>query len=72
MYYSDRSLFPKNDELCVTMETHNPDICFVETRVPIYSIVRLPYLDISYIGEIEIGTVFSFMLKIILFVACSR
>jgi len=32
MYYSDRSLFPKNDELCVTMETHNPDmICIVET-----------------------------------------
>ena len=32
MYYNARSLIPKYDELCVTMEAHNPDmICIVET-----------------------------------------
>ncbi len=32
MYYIARSLIPKHDELCATVEAHNPDmICIVET-----------------------------------------
>ena len=44
----------KYDKLCVTMEVHNPDmICIVETAMCQYTqcIVRLPYLNIKYIGE---------------------
>jgi len=34
MYYNARSLIPKYDKLCVTMEAQNPDmICTVETAM---------------------------------------
>ena len=48
MYYNARSLIPKYDELCVTMEVQNPDMVYAMWKlgyVLMYSIVKLPYLD---------------------------